>query len=116
MRLLIVGLAALFCLASGIALTSFMRRPEYGAKPPTEEGQQAEVGKRRGPVGMVLNAFEWAARFVVHYPQYIWLLALIDRMDIYFWGYAGVNALYLAMSLAQIFLRLGRFDRVQEAA
>src|SRR6185436_3837073 len=31
-RLLVVGLAGLFCLASGIALTSFMRRPEYGAK------------------------------------------------------------------------------------
>src|SRR5512133_931529 len=77
-RLLVVGIAALFCLASGIALTSFMRRPEYGAKPPTEDGQQAEVGKRRGPVGMVLNAIEWCARFVVHYPQYIWLLAAID--------------------------------------
>src|SRR5215470_18490795 len=33
--LLVVGLAGLFCVASGIALTSFMRRPEYGAKPPT---------------------------------------------------------------------------------
>jgi len=116
-RLLVVGLAALFCLASGIALTSFMRRPEYGAKPPTEEGQQAEVGKRRGPVGMVLNVVEWCARFVVHYPQYIWLVALIDRIEIYFWGYAAVNALYLAMSFAKIFLKLGRFERpVSEAA
>ena len=109
-RLLVVGIGALFCLASGIALTSFMRRPEYGAKPPTEEGQQAEVGKRRGPVGMVLNVVEWCARFVVHYPQYIWLLAAIDRIDIYFWAYAGVNALYLARCLAAVALRLGRFD------
>ena len=108
-RILLVGLAALFCLASGISLTSFMRRPEYGAKPPTADGQPAEVGQRRGPVGMVLNAIEWAARIVVHYPQYLWLCALTNRIDVYFWAYAAVNALYLAKSMAQIALRLGRF-------
>jgi hypothetical protein len=109
-RLLVVGIVGGWCLASGIALTSFMRRPEYGAKGPTEDGQPAEVGQRRGPVGMVLNTFEWAARLVVHYPQYLWLCALVNRIDIYFWAYAGVNVLYLGMSLAKILLRLGRFQ------
>jgi phosphatidylglycerophosphate synthase len=109
-RLLLVGLGGLFCLAAGIALTSFMRRPEYGAKPVTEDGQPAEVGKRSGPIGMALNSFEWAARFVVHYPQYLWLCAVVDRMDIYFWAYAGVNVLYLGMSMAKIVLKLGRFQ------
>ena len=108
-RLLIVGLAGLFCLAAGIALTSFMRRPEYGAAPVTEDGQPAEVGRRKGPVGMVLNTVEWSARFVVHYPQYLWLCAAVNRIDIYFWAYAGVNVLYLGMSLAKILLKLGRF-------
>lgn len=108
-RLLLVGLGGLFCLASGIALTSFMRRPEYGAKQMTEDGQPAEVGKRRGPVGMVLNTFEWAARFVVHYPQYLFICALANRIDIYFWAYAGVNVLYLGMSFLKILLKLGRF-------
>ena len=107
--LLVIGLAGLFCLASGIGLTSFMRRPEYGAKPITAEGQPAEVGKRRGPVGMVLNAFEWAARLLVHYPQYIWLCAAANRIDVYFWAYAAVNVLYLGMSMAKIMLKLGRF-------
>jgi len=69
-RLLIVGLAGLFCLAAGLSLTSFTRRPEYGAKPPTEEGQPAEMGARKGPIGMALNAVEWLLRIVVHYPQY----------------------------------------------
>ena len=109
-RLLIVGLGALFCLASGISLTSFMRRPEYGAKPPTADGQPAEVGRRRGPIGAVLNTVEWLARIVVHYPQYLWLCALVNRIDVYFWAYAAVNALYLAKSFAAIVLRLGRFD------
>jgi len=108
-RYLLVGLAGLFCLASGIALTSFMRRPEYGAKQPTEDGQPAEVGGRRGVVGLAVTAIEWPSRFVVHYPQYIWLCAAVNRIDLYFWAYGAVNALYLAKSLAVIFLRLGRF-------
>jgi hypothetical protein len=115
-RILLVGLAALFCLASGISLTSFMRRPEYGARPPTAEGQPAEVGNRRGPVGRVLNAIEWAARIVVHYPQYLWICALANRIDLYFWAYAGVNALYLAKSFAAILFRLGRFERARAPA
>jgi phosphatidylglycerophosphate synthase len=109
-RLLVVGIAALFCLAAGLSLTSFTRRPEYGAKAPTAEGQPAEVGKRRGPVGLVLNVVEWCARIVVHYPQYLWLVAAVNRMDIYFWAYAGVNALYFAMTFLKIFVRLGRFS------
>ena len=106
---LIVGIAALFCLAAGLSLTSFTRRPEYGAKPPTADGQPAEVGKRSGPIGLVLNALEWAVRIVVHYPQYLWLVAAVNRLDIYFWAYAAVNALYFAMTFAKIFVRLGRF-------
>jgi phosphatidylglycerophosphate synthase len=115
-RILLVGLGAVFCLASGISLTSFMRRPEYGARPPTADGQPAEVGKRRGPIGMVLNVLEWAARVVVHYPQYLWICALADRIDLYFWAYAGVNALYFAKSLAAIMFRLGRFEPTRPPA
>ena len=107
-RLLLAGLGGLFCLAAGLSLTSFVRRPEYGAKPPTEDGQPAEVGGRRGVVGRALGAFEWAARVVVHYPQYIWICAAIDRIDIYFWAYAGVNVLYLGKTMLTIVVRLGR--------
>ena len=114
-RILLVGLAGLFCLASGISLTSFMRRPEYGAKPPTADGQPAELARRRGAIGGVLNVLEWAARVVVHYPQYLWLCALANRIDVYFWAYAVVNALYLARSLAAILFRLGRFERARPA-
>lgn len=109
-RLLVVGLAGLFCLAAGLTLTSFTRRPEYGtAKEWTEDGQPAQVGGRKGIAGLVLSPIEFAARIVVHYPQYLWLVALVDRMDIYFWAYTGVNALYLAKTMAGIFFKLGRF-------
>jgi hypothetical protein len=86
-----------------------MRRPEYGAKGPTEDGQPAQVGGRKGPVGMALTAVEWGARVIVHYPQYIWICALVNRLDVFFWAYAAVNALYLLKSLATIFFKLGRF-------
>jgi hypothetical protein len=109
-RFLLIGLGGLFCLASGISLTSFMRRPEYGARPPTADGQPAELTARRGAAGRVLHAIEWTARFVVHYPQYLWICALAGRIDVYFWAYAAVNALYLARSFAAILLRLGRFE------
>jgi phosphatidylglycerophosphate synthase len=108
-RILYAGIFGLFSLASGIALTSFMRRPEYSGKSPTEDGQPAEVGGRTGPIGLALTGLEITARFVVHYPQYIWICALFDRIDIYFWAYGAVNALYLARSMLAILVKLGRF-------
>ncbi len=110
-RVLLVGLGGLFCLAAGLSLTSFTRRPEYGAKPPTEDGQPAEVGQRRGPIGIALNALEFLARIVVHYPQYLWICALANRIDVYFWAYAAVNALYFVKTFLGIVLRLGRFQK-----
>jgi hypothetical protein len=106
---LIAGLGGLFALASGLTLTSFMRRPEYGAPPPTADGQPAVITRRRGPVGLAVTGLEHAARIVVHYPSYIWLAAAFNRIDIYFWAYAGVNVLYLARCFLSIFLKLGRF-------
>lgn len=105
-----IGLAGGFCLAAGLSLTSFTRRTEYGAKPPTEDGQPAEVGGRRGGIGRAISAIEWPARVVVHYPQYLWLCALVDRIDVFFWAYGVVNMLYFLKTMAAITLRLGRFQ------
>ncbi|HEY4179343.1 MAG TPA: CDP-alcohol phosphatidyltransferase family protein [Kofleriaceae bacterium] len=109
-RFLLVGLGALFCLAAGLTLTSFTRRVEYGAKPPTEDGQPAEVGGRKGPIGLAISTLEFLARIVVHYPQYLWIVALANRMDIYFYAYSAINALYFLKTLAGIMLKLGRFS------
>jgi phosphatidylglycerophosphate synthase len=109
-RMLLVAMAGMFCLASGIALTSFMRRPEYGAPPPTADGQPAHIARRQGAVGLAISGLEHAARVVVHYPSYILIVALFNRIDLYFWAYAAVNALYLGRSFLVILLRLGRFE------
>jgi hypothetical protein len=47
----------------------------------------------------------------VHYPQYLWLVAAVNRIDIYFWAYAAVNVLYFGMSMLKILLKLGRFAK-----
>jgi hypothetical protein len=107
---LLAGLGGLAALASGISITSFTRRPEYGAKPPTAEGQPHERRARGGAAGAAIGAFEFAARQVVHYPQYIWACAAVDRMDVYFWAYGGVSALYLGYMFLGILVRLGRFE------
>jgi len=106
---LLVGLGGMFALAAGISMTSFMRRPEYGAKPPTEDGQPAVVTRRPGLVGALIWLAESVARAFVHYPAYIWLAAALNRIDLYFWAYAAVNGLYLLRCSAQIAFRLGRF-------
>lgn len=104
---LVCGLGGLFALASALSLTAFTRRPEYGAKGPTAEGQPAEIARRRG-LGALLTLVEHAARSVVHYPQYIWLVALIGRFDLYFWAYGAVTVLYLGRTFLAVVWRLGR--------
>lgn len=106
---LLIGLAGGFCLAAGLSLTSFTRRPEYGAQPPSEDGQPAELRRRRGVIGRAVSALEWAARVVVHYPQYLWICALSDRIEVYFWAYGAVNAMYFLKTFGGVAFRLGRF-------
>lgn len=108
-RFLIVGLAGGFFLAAGLSLTSFTRRSEYGAKPPTADGQPAEMPRRGQGIGIAVSALEQSARVIVHYPQYLWICAIFDRIDIYFWAYGAVNGLYFLKTMAGIAFKLGRF-------
>jgi phosphatidylglycerophosphate synthase len=103
------GFAGLFAIAGSLSLTTFIRRPEYGAAPPTEDGQPAVIKKRKGDAGTVLGVIEHLARSVIHYPQYIWILCIADRVDVFFWVYGGVNVLYLGRTGLAIMLRLGGF-------
>jgi phosphatidylglycerophosphate synthase len=109
-RFLVVGLCGMACLGSGLCLTTFMRRAEYGAPPPTEDGQPVQLAARRGAARLV-SLVERAARVVVHYPSYLLLVALVPpgRLDFYFWAYTAVNALYAARSFLTITVKLGRF-------
>jgi len=108
---LLVGLIGLFSLAAGIALTSFMRRPEYleEVSPGAPIQGEGSVPKKRSPIGLLVFAVEYVARIIVHYPSCIWLAAAFNRIDIFFWAYAGVATLYFVRSFLQIGFSLGRF-------
>lgn len=98
---LIYGLVGLLALASGVALTTFVRRPEVAGP----ERATNPTARRGGVLGLV----EAAAKFVIHYPSYILYAALLGRIELYFYPYIVVNALYAARTFAQVALRFSRF-------
>lgn len=100
---LLIGIAGLVALASGIALTTFSRRPEI-AGAPAPAGQARPRSLLRRALGVV----ESAARLLIHYPSYILFVALIGRIELYLYPYVAVNALYAVRAFASVALRFGR--------
>jgi len=96
---LLTGLFGLVALATGIGLTTFLRRPEIAG--PATPGQPA-------PRPSVLGWLERAAKLLIHYPSYIWLAAALGRLDLYLFPYVAVNALYAARTLLSVAARFGR--------
>jgi hypothetical protein len=101
------GLAGLGIVASAISLTTFMRRPEY-APPPPPTGSMPPPPIPRSPVRLVVWALMKLLRYVAHYPSYMIWLALLDRIDLYFFAYIAVHLLYVARSMMAIVWKLGR--------
>src|SRR5690606_6037018 len=82
------------------ALTTFLRRPEI-ARP---GAMQAESKRAHGLVALA----ERVAKGLIHYPPYMWLVALLARIELYFYPYIAVNALYAARAFAMVALRFAR--------
>jgi hypothetical protein len=118
---LLWGLSGVVCLASGIGMTTFQRRPEVLAalgRPPTPEdedgteapGRSAAASRSNGstsPLRAAVRLAERVGRFFIHYPSYIWLAAVLSDVRIYLYPYVVVNALYCARSLLGLVLRYG---------
>lgn len=103
-RFLLLGLFGLVVLASGIALTTFIRRPEVA-------GPAASAGANSAPRSLVrrlVGLIESGAKFLIHYPSYLLYVALIGRVELYFLPYIAVNALYAARAFAGVAWRFGR--------
>jgi phosphatidylglycerophosphate synthase len=98
---LLLGVAGLVALASGIALTSFLRHPEIA--PP-----KGSVAPARGLVSRAVGLVERVAKIVIHYPSYILYVALAGHLEWYFYPYLAVNALYAAKAWLGVALRFGR--------
>ncbi len=98
---LLVGLGGLVALASGIALTSFLRHPAIAAPP-------REGGKPPSSLGRVVGLVESGAKLVIHYPSYILYVALAGHLEWYLFPYVAVNVLYAGRALLGVALRFGR--------
>jgi phosphatidylglycerophosphate synthase len=101
---LLVGIFGLVALASGIALTTFLRRPEIAGPRAAEAPPGGAPSFLRRSVALA----EAAARQLIHYPSYILLVAFTGKLTLYLYPYVAVNALYAIRAMAQVTLRYGR--------
>lgn len=99
---LFIGLGGLVALASGIALTSFLRHPAIAL--PNGEASASSRSARARVVGVI----EGAAKFLIHYPSYILYVALAGHLEWYLYPYVAVNLLYAARAWLGVALRFGR--------
>jgi hypothetical protein len=101
---LLLGLAGLVALASGIALTTFLRRPEIaGPKSPGSAPSEPASLAQRG-----IRLIESFAKLLIHYPSYILVAAALGRIEYYFYPYIAVNVVYALRAFAGVALRFGR--------
>jgi phosphatidylglycerophosphate synthase len=98
---LLVGIAGLLVLASGIALTSFLRHPAIA--PPASTGVPSQSLLAR-----LVRLIEAGAKFLIHYPSYLLYVALSGHLELYLYPYVAVNALYAARAWLGVALRFGR--------
>jgi phosphatidylglycerophosphate synthase len=101
-RFLILGIVGLVALASGIALTTFLRRAEIAGPPGEKTARPVSLLKR------AIGGIEGVAKFFIHYPSYILYAALAGRIEYYFYPYLVVNTLYALRAFAGVALRFGR--------
>jgi hypothetical protein len=103
---LLIGMFGLVSLASGVGLTTFVRRPEIDSSKDAATASPASSPTllRRGA-----RVVESAAKLVSHYPSYIWLVAFVGHLEWYLFPYVTVHALYAARMLLGVSLRFGRY-------
>jgi phosphatidylglycerophosphate synthase len=105
---LLIGLGGLFVAATGITLTTFVRRPEYlqatGAPPLAPSTERSDhMPKSLSPVALV----EALGRYVLHYPSWFLFVCALNRLDIFVYAYLGAHLLYLGRASLTIVYKLG---------
>jgi phosphatidylglycerophosphate synthase len=121
-RFLLEGVAALVAVASGISLTTFVRRPEYaaatGARVSQGSGDYGEgfaakpaAGASASPLRQLVRLAERLGGFLAHYPSYLLFVAIADRLDLFLHTYFAVHAAYAARALLGVTWKLGRSAR-----
>ena len=105
---LLIGLGGLVAAATGITLTSFMRRAEYleyiGAPPIAPATDRGNFFSSFSPKALI----EAAGRYVLHYPSWFLFVCAANRLDIYLYAYAGAHTLYLGRASLTVLFALSR--------
>ncbi len=111
-RFLLAGVGAVGAVASALSLTTFVRRPEMTGEAGKVEAhyESAAAAPPASALARLKGLLGALPRLVAHYPTHIWLTAAIGRLDVFFWAYAALNALYLARGWLGLALRFGRFE------
>ena len=104
---LLIGLGGLFVAATGITLTTFMRRPEYleatGAPPiPPATERAGFLPTSLSPMALV----EALGKYVLHYPSWFLFVCAANRLDIFLYAYLGAHLLYLGRASLTILVKL----------
>jgi hypothetical protein len=105
---LLIGLGGLVAAATGITLTSFIRRPEYldytGAPPLAPATERGNFFQSLSPKSLL----EAAGRYVLHYPSWFLFVCAANRLDIFLYAYVGAHVLYLGRASLTVVLKLSR--------
>ena len=107
---LLATVGGVVVIASALSRPNLVRRPEISGKETTVEAYYETLAHDR-PVSSVAAVAGLAMtflRFLNHYPSHIWIWALAGRLDVFFWVYGAINALYLAKGWLGLVLRFGR--------
>lgn len=107
-RWLLAGVVGLVCLATGIAITTFQRRPEIAGSPDAAPAPGGTPAPRRSLVGRALDLAQGVAKFLIHYPSYLFYVGVVGRLELYVVPYVAINALYALRALAWVTIRFGR--------
>jgi hypothetical protein len=109
-QFLLGAVAAVIVIASATSLTNFVRRPELTGRETPVEAHYETVAhdKPRSLPARVVGLGMMLLQFLGHYPSHLWIWALAGRLDVFFWVYASINALYLGRGWLGLVLRFGR--------
>jgi phosphatidylglycerophosphate synthase len=106
---LLYGLGTLVIIGSALALTKFVRTPEYaqatGTKPLAHGEASGAASQRTSPLWPV----QAVARLISQYPTTLPFFAAANRLDVFLYAYAAVHVLYIGQTSLVVLWRLGRF-------
>lgn len=108
-------IAALFVITGGISMTKLLRHPDMSGKEQSVEAyyETVDKSKPRSLASLVAAQVFTFLRFLNHYPSHIYIFALLDRFDVFFFMYVGINLMNLAQGWLSLLVRFGRFPKAE---